>query len=109
MEFLDRKLWTLEGVVFSSWAIHSSPRPSSTQRRIFDACGFNATLLFPTSPCSFDESCFLVYMYHFLFLDARCILGGYAGGRSAASIRSTTTPRPVHRTVRTQLDRTRNR
>src|SRR4028118_634891 len=74
MEFLDRKLWTLEGVVLSSWAIQPSPRPSSTQRRIFDACGFNATLLFPTSPCSFDVCRFLVHMYHFLFLDARCIM-----------------------------------
>src|SRR4028119_1827496 len=76
MAFLDRKLWTLEGVVLSSWAIQPSPRPSSTQRRIFDACGFNATLLFPTSSCSFDACCFLVHMYHFLFLDARCITRG---------------------------------
>src|SRR4028119_1849584 len=81
MEFLDRKLWTLEGVVLSSWAIQPSPRPSSTQRRIFDACGFSATLLFPTLPCSFDVGCFLVHMYHFLFLDARCITRGLGRGQ----------------------------
>src|ERR671915_1123612 len=71
MEFLDLKLCTLEGVVFNSCAIQSSPRPSSTQRRIFDACGFRATLLVPTAPCSFDESSFIVHMYHFLLPDAR--------------------------------------
>src|SRR5918998_989612 len=74
MEFLDLKLCTLEGVVFNSCAIQSSLRPSSTQRRIFDACGFRATLLVPIAPCSFDESSFLVHMYHFLLPDARCIL-----------------------------------
>src|ERR687885_393009 len=74
MELRDRKLCTLEGVVLSSCAIQSSLRPSSTQRRIFDACGFNATLLFPTAPCSFDRSSLIGYMYHFLLPDARCIL-----------------------------------
>src|ERR671916_614774 len=55
MEFRDRKLCTLEGVVFNSCAIQSSLRPSSTQRRIFDACGFKATLLAPIGPSSFDD------------------------------------------------------
>src|SRR5215216_672415 len=73
MEFRDRKLCTLEGVVFNSCAIHVSPRPSSTQCRILDACGFSATLLFPTNPFSFALSCFIGHMYHFLLLDARCI------------------------------------
>src|SRR5918993_2674851 len=73
MEFRDRKLCTLEGVVFSSCAIHVSPRPSSTHCRILDACGFSATLLFPKAPFSFTLYCFLGYMYHFLLPDARCI------------------------------------
>src|ERR671916_2405784 len=74
IEFRDRKLCTLDGVVFNSCAIQSSLRPSSTQRRIFDACGFRATLLVPTAPCSFDHPSFIVHMYHFLLPDARCIL-----------------------------------
>src|ERR687893_558378 len=73
MEFRDRKLCTLEGVVFNSCAIHVSPRPSSTHRRILDACGFSATLLFPKAPFSFTLCCFLGHMYHFLLPDARCI------------------------------------
>src|ERR687889_1713746 len=73
MEFRDRKLCTLEGVVFSSCAIHASPRPSSTHCLILDACGFSATLLFPNVPFSFTLCCFLGHMYHFLLPDARCI------------------------------------
>src|SRR5918997_1223356 len=73
MEFRDRKLCTLEGVVFSSCAIHASPRPSSTHCLILDACGFSATLLFPNIPFSFTLCCFLGHMYHFLLPDARCI------------------------------------
>src|SRR5215211_6141339 len=84
MEFRDRKLCTLEGVVFNSCAIHVSPRPSSTQCRILDACGFSATLLFPTDPFSFDLSCLLGYMYHFLLPDARCIGTYLARGRSTS-------------------------
>src|SRR5918997_93744 len=82
MEFRDLKLCTLEGVVFNSCAIQSSPRPSSTQRRIFDACGFRATLLVPTAPCSLDKPSFIVHMYHFLLPDARCVeeIGGSAYG-----------------------------
>src|ERR687885_2004974 len=72
MELRERKLCTLEGVVFNSCAIQVSPRPSSTQRRILDACGFSATLLFPTDPFSFDLSCLIGYMYHFLLPGARC-------------------------------------
>src|SRR5918998_2546059 len=73
MEFRDRKLCTLEGVVFNSCAIQSSLRPSSTQRRIFDACGFKATLLAPISPQLLRCSCFIVHMYHFLLPRARCV------------------------------------
>src|ERR687894_561403 len=74
MEFRDRKLCTLDGVVFSSCAIQSSLRPSSTQRRIFDACGFRATLLVPTAPCSFYGSSLIGYMSLFLLPDARRML-----------------------------------
>src|SRR5215208_4551108 len=74
MEFRDRKLCTLDGVVFNSCAIHVSPRPSSTHCRILDACGFSATLLFPKAPFSFTLCCFLGHMYHFLLPDARCTL-----------------------------------
>src|SRR5918998_4059 len=73
MELRERKLCTLEGVVFNSCAIHSSPRPSSTQRRILDACGFSATLLFPKAPFSSDRSSFIGHMYHFLLPDARYV------------------------------------
>src|ERR671920_13950 len=73
MEFRDRKLCTLEGVVLSSCAIQVSPLPSSTQRRILDACGFKATLLFPKDPFSFAQSSYIGHMYHFLLPDARCI------------------------------------
>src|SRR5215208_298677 len=73
IEFRDRKLCTLDGVVFNSCAIHASPRPSSTHCRILDACGFSATLLFPKAPFSFTLCCFLGHMYHFLLPDAICI------------------------------------
>src|SRR5918992_272237 len=68
MELRERKLCTLEGVVFSSRAIQSSPRPSSTQRRILAACGFSATLLFSKSPSPLPRKTpgyILVYMCYF--------------------------------------------
>lgn len=37
MEFRERKLWTLEEVVFNSLAIQASLLPSSTYRLIFTA------------------------------------------------------------------------
>jgi len=60
MELRDRKDCTLEGVVMSSLAIQSSPRPSSTQARILAACGFSATLRFPTSSRSLPRKTKLV-------------------------------------------------
>src|SRR5215211_5575101 len=73
MELRERQLCTLEGVVFSSWAIQASPLPSSTQRRILAACGFSATLLFPKAPFSSCQSSLLGHMYHFLLPDARYV------------------------------------
>src|SRR5215213_7771674 len=94
IEFRDRKLCTLEGVVFSSCAIHVSPRPSSTHCRILDACGFSATLLFPKAPFSFTLYCFLGHMYHFLLPDARCIgRRGRVGGQRRRGLRGLR-PRP---------------
>src|SRR4028119_218928 len=112
MEFRDRKRCTLEGVVFNSWAIHSSPRPSSTQRRILDACGFSATLLFSKAPFSSERSSFIVHMYHFLLPDARYVTTipeDPSHPAASAAIQSTTRPRALQQTVRSQLDATRKR